>query len=133
MLDDAMKILASAAVVGPQEVIQLPAASTKIPGQDIPSGTMEGGGHSLHGGIGGVPLEPMGDDDEGLRAMIAIPIQIEKVAVGSGDAFPLPGDRGNPPEEHGQDRLEMAASTSRAQSPWWTVGGGWEQGHRALQ
>jgi hypothetical protein len=33
--------------------------------------------------------------------MIAVPIEIQKIAVRGLDAFPLTCDQGNPPEEYG--------------------------------
>ena len=90
---------------------------------------MEGGSHSLYGGIGGIPLESMGDNDKGLRALIAIPIEIEKIAVRSLDAFPLAVDLCNLPEKHGQDRLKVPIR----QSPWRSVGGGCNQGHKTYR
>jgi hypothetical protein len=80
---------------------------------------MEGSGHALHGGIRGIPLKSVRDDDEGLRAVIAVPIEIEKISVRGLDALPLTRDEWNAPEEHRQDRLEMTIR----QPPWRSVGG----------
>jgi len=86
---------------------------------------MEGGSHSLYRGIPRIPLKPMGDNDKGLRALIAVPIEIEKIAVRCLDAFPLVGDRGYTPQQNRKNRLEM----SIRQPPWRSVGGGCNQGH----
>lgn len=86
---------------------------------------MEGGSNSLHGGIRGIPLQPVGDYDKGLRALIAVPIKIEKIPVRGLDAFPLAVDRCNPAEKYGQDCLKMPIR----QSLWRSVDGGCNQGH----
>lgn len=99
--DNAVQVFRSAAVVGAKEAVQLSTAATQVPGQRVPSGVMEGRRHALHGGIGGIPLQSVCDDDKGRRAMIAVPIEIQKIAVRGLDAFPLACDQGNPPEEYG--------------------------------
>jgi len=125
MVDHALEIFPGTTVIGAQETIHLPAAASEIPGKGIPSSSMEGGSHSLYGGIRGIPLQPMGDNDKGLRAVIAIPIEIEKIPIRSLDALLLASDRAYMPQQNRNNRLEMAIR----QSPWRSVGGGCKKGH----
>ena len=125
MLDDATEVFPGTAVVGAKQLVHLPAAATKIPGQCVPSGPMKGSCHSLHRGIGRVTLKAVRDDDERVRVVASVPIKIQKIPVMGRDALPLAGDRFHSPEEHGQNRLEMPI----AQPPWRSVGRGCNQGH----
>jgi hypothetical protein len=64
--------------------------------------------------------------------MVAVPHQIQKVAVRGLDALPVSSNRGNSSKENRKNGLEVTSSIVNAKPPWWSVGGG-EQGHEKRQ
>ena len=106
MTDHGREIAGLAAMVESGQTIRLLTAAAEIPGQGIPTGAVQGLGHSAHVIGGAAAFQPVSQNRHSLTAA-PDPIQIEEVSVLKFQAFTLEQNAGTPPDQRGQDRLDV--------------------------